>query len=43
MIEAIADLVTFYNIPVTRETVLSHAEVHGTLGIKQNGIMGFYR
>lgn len=26
-----------YNIPVTRETVLSHAEVQQTLKIKQNG------
>lgn len=26
-----------YGIPVTRQTVLSHAEVHPTLGIKQKG------
>jgi N-acetyl-anhydromuramyl-L-alanine amidase AmpD len=26
-----------YGIPVTRETVLSHAEVEGTLGVKQRG------
>lgn len=43
MIGAIADLVTFYGIPVTRETVLSHAEVQGTLGIKQAGKWDFTR
>jgi N-acetyl-anhydromuramyl-L-alanine amidase AmpD len=26
-----------YNIPVTPSTILSHAEVHSILGIKQNG------
>lgn len=31
------DLCKLYNIPVTRETVLSHAEVQPTLGIKQKG------
>ena len=29
--------VDFYNIPVTRQTILSHAEVQPTLGIKQRG------
>jgi hypothetical protein len=33
----IADLCDFYSIPVTRETVLSHAEVQDTLGIEQSG------
>ena len=31
------DLCAQYKIPVTRETVLSHAEVQPTLGIKQRG------
>jgi hypothetical protein len=31
------DLAAKYKIPVTRETVLSHAEVQPTLGIKQKG------
>ena len=31
------DLAAKYKIPVTRETVLSHAEVQPTLGIKQRG------
>ena len=31
------DLTAKYKIPVTRETVLSHAEVQPTLGIKQKG------
>lgn len=31
------DLVAKYRIPVTRETILSHAEVQPTLGIKQRG------
>lgn len=35
--EAVASLCARYRIPVTRETVLSHAEVQGTLGIKQRG------
>lgn len=33
----VADLCHRYNIPVTRQTVLSHAEVQPTLGIKQRG------
>lgn len=37
LIEAVADLCRRYKIPVTRSTVLSHAEVQPTLGIKQNG------
>lgn len=32
-----ASLCQMYNIPVTRKTVLSHAEVQPTLGIKQRG------
>lgn len=31
----VADLARQYHIPITRETILSHAEVQGTLGIKQ--------
>lgn len=31
----LADLCRHYTIPVTRETVLSHAEVQATLGVKQ--------
>lgn len=31
------DLATKYRIPVTRETILSHAEVQPTLGIRQRG------
>lgn len=33
----LADLCRRYSIPVTPKTVLSHAEVQGTLGIKQKG------
>jgi hypothetical protein len=33
----LGDLCARYKIPVTRETVLSHAEVQPTLGIKQRG------
>lgn len=33
----LADLCRRYGIPVTRQTVLSHAEVQGTLGIQQRG------
>ena len=33
----LADLCKRYSIPVGRTTVLSHAEVQPTLGIKQNG------
>ena len=33
----IADLCRQYSIPVTRETVLTHAEVEPTLGVKQRG------
>lgn len=39
----IADLCRFYNIPVTPQTVLSHAEVQGTLGIMQRGKWDFTR
>ena len=33
----LVDLCEQYNIPVTPQAVLTHAEVQGTLGIKQNG------
>lgn len=33
----VADLCRTYSIPVTRETVLTHAEVEPTLGVKQRG------
>lgn len=36
-IQAVADLCRRYSIPVTPSTVLSHAEVQGTLGIQQRG------
>lgn len=32
-----AELATFYNIPVTRLTILGHGEVQRTLGVPQNG------
>ena len=35
-VETCAALCRRYSIPVTRQTVLTHAEVQGTLGIKQN-------
>lgn len=38
-----AELCAAYGIPVTPETVLSHAEVEGTLGIKQAGKWDFTR
>ncbi len=37
LIKLVRDLCRGYGIPVTRETVLSHAEVQPTLGIKQRG------
>lgn len=37
MILVLADLCLFYGIPVTPHTVLSHAEVQGTLKIVQRG------
>jgi N-acetyl-anhydromuramyl-L-alanine amidase AmpD len=43
MIEGIAQLCKFYKIPVSPQTVLSHAEVQGTLGIKQAGKWDFTR
>ena len=39
----VADLCRFYGIPVTPKTVLSHAEVQGTLGITQRGKWDFTR
>lgn len=35
--EMVAEYAETYNIPVTRKTILSHAEVQPTLGIRQNG------
>jgi hypothetical protein len=35
--KVLADLSQAYDIPVARETMLSHAEVQDTLGIKQKG------
>lgn len=43
MIAGIAELCRFYKIPVGPKTVLSHAEVQGTLGIKQAGKWDFTR
>lgn len=37
LVKLVARLCKEYGIPVTRETVLSHAEVQPTLGIKQRG------
>ena len=37
LVAAVADCCATYKIPVTPATVLSHAEVQGTLGIKQAG------
>ena len=37
LVTFVADLCLKYRIPVTRRTVLSHAEVQPTLGIRQNG------
>jgi hypothetical protein len=37
MAKLVRDLCKGYGIPVTRQTVLSHAEVQPTLGIKQRG------
>lgn len=37
MVELTADLCETYRIPVRRSTILSHAEVEPTLGIKQRG------
>lgn len=37
LVGLLADLCRRYSIPVTRQTVLSHAEVQPTLGIKQRG------
>ena len=43
MIRAIAQLCVFYDIPVMANTVLSHAEVQGTLGVVQRGKWDFTR
>ncbi len=37
MIALVKKLAKQYGIPVTRSTILSHAEVQGTLGIQQRG------
>jgi hypothetical protein len=37
----VAELCNAYSIPVTRETVLSHAEVQKTLGVAQSGKIDF--
>lgn len=37
LVRLVADLCRRYKIPVTRQTVLSHAEVQPTLGIAQRG------
>lgn len=41
MCQGIARLCDRYGIPVTRRTVLSHAEVQGTLGVQQRGKWDF--
>lgn len=41
MVQAVADLCKEYKIAVTPQTVLSHAEVQGTLGIPQRGKWDF--
>ena len=43
MVKVIAQLCAHYNIPITPKTVLSHAEVQGTLGIAQAGKWDFTR
>jgi len=40
-INLVSELADTYDIPVTRRTILSHAEVQPTLGIKQNGKWDF--
>lgn len=37
LVRLVADLAREYDIPVTRETILSHAEVQKTLGVRQRG------
>jgi hypothetical protein len=39
----VADLCRVYGIPITPETVLTHAEVWPTLGVRQNGKWDFTR
>jgi hypothetical protein len=43
MCMGIAQLCQFYKIPVTKQTVLSHAEVEKTLGIDQSGKWDYTR
>lgn len=43
MCRGIAQLCAFYKIKVTPQTVLSHGEVQGTLGIAQNGKWDYTR
>ena len=42
-IQAVAELAIGYKIPVTSKTILSHAEVQETLGVKQRGKWDFTR
>ncbi len=41
--DVIAELATFYKIPVTDKTILTHAEVQSNLGIQQAGKWDFTR
>jgi N-acetyl-anhydromuramyl-L-alanine amidase AmpD len=43
LVEVVAELCVAYEIEVTRETVLSHAEVEGTLGVDQSGKWDYTR
>lgn len=43
LVRVVADLCRRYDIPVTPQTVLSHAEVEANLGIKQRGKWDFTR
>lgn len=43
LIEVVRELSQVYNIPVTRQTILSHAEVQTTLGIKQRNKWDYTR
>lgn len=36
-VEMVAEYADTYDIPITRRTVLTHAEVQPTLGVRQNG------
>lgn len=43
LIDVVRELSDFYKIPVTRQTILSHAEVQETLGIKQRNKWDYTR